>query len=169
MVEAGVGAECDGVALGVGEADAGDGGGSDLAGAFVGAGLDGFGEGFPVAGDDGEPATFDGGFAQGDDAAAAIEAIGREDGLPDGVVVTQDLAVHGAVAAAGFAVEDGDVHPVRVSFGGLFHAGFATGHVGALQVGLVEGFEPSGAAELDGFGIALAVDDDLLAPPALGL
>jgi hypothetical protein len=53
--------------------------------------------------------------------------------------------------------------------GGLFHAGFAAGHVGALQVGLVDGFKAACAAKLDAFGGALAVGDDLLAPPALGL
>lgn len=63
MVEAGVGAKGDGVALGVGEADGGDGGGSDFAGVFVGAGLYCFGGCSSLAGDDGQASAFDGGFA----------------------------------------------------------------------------------------------------------
>lgn len=140
MVEAGVGAEGDVVALGVGEAQASDGGGSDFAGVFVGAGLYGFGEGSALAGLDGEASAFDGGFCESDYAAAAVEAVGWVDELPDGVVVAEDLAVECAVAGPGFAVEDGDEHPVWVGVGGGLHAGFPAGHVGALQVGLVDGF-----------------------------
>lgn len=83
--------------------------------------------------------------------------------------MAKNLAVHSSVTGSRLSVEDGDVHPVRVGLGGGFHAGFAASHVGALQVGLVDGFEASCAAELYAFGAALAVDDDLLAPPALGL
>lgn len=116
----------------------------------------------------GQAFAFDGGFGQGDDAAAAVVAVGWVDGLPDGVVVAVDLAVECAVAGAGFAVEDGDEYPVRVGVGGLLHGGSAAGHVGALKVGLVDGFEAAWAAELDGVGGALSVDDDGFAPPALG-
>lgn len=49
--------------------------------------------------------------------------------------MAEDLAVECAV------VEDGDDPPVRVGVGALFHAGFTADHVGALQVGLVDGFE----------------------------
>ena len=99
MVEAGVGAEGDVVALGVGEAQASDGGCSDFAGVFVGTGFYGFGEGATLAGLDGEASAFDGGFGQGNDAAAAVEAVwGGVDELPDGVVVAKDLAVECSMA-----------------------------------------------------------------------
>lgn len=161
--------ECKFKALGVGQANAGDGGGSGFSGLFVDSCFQGLGEGFAVAGLDGEASALDGGCGQGDDAAAAVEAVGWVDPLPDGVVVAEDLPVHRAVAGAGFAVEDGDEHPVRVGGSGSLHAGFAAGHVGALQVGLVDGFEAARAAELDGLGSAVCCDDDLFAPPALGL
>lgn len=169
VVEAWVWVKCEFMALGVGQADAGDGGGSGFSGLFVDSCFQGLGEGFAVAGLDGEASALDGGCGQGYDAAAAVEAVGWVDGLPDGVVVAEDLAVHGAVAGAGFAVEDGDEHPVRVGGSGSLHAGFAASHVGALQVGLVDGFEAARAAELDGLGSTVCCDDDLFAPPALGL
>lgn len=90
VVDAGVGTECDGLAL---------------------------------AGLEGQAFAFDGGFGQGDDPEAAVEVVGWVDGLPDGIVVAEDLAMEFAVAGAVFAVEDGDEHPVRVGVGGLFHGG----------------------------------------------
>lgn len=140
MIEARIGAECDVIALGVCDANAGDGGRVYFPGAFVGAGLYRFYEHPSFARKDCQPATLHGSFAQGDDAAAAVKAVGREDGGPDGVVVAKNLAVYSSVPGSCLAIEDGDVHPVRVGFCRYFHAGFAAGHVGALQVGLVDGF-----------------------------
>ena len=51
VVEAWGGAECNGLALGVGKSEASDDCSSDFPGAFVGAGFDGFGKGRRV--DDG--------------------------------------------------------------------------------------------------------------------
>ncbi|MNN37096.1 hypothetical protein D3C81_1510270 [compost metagenome] len=67
----------------------------------------------------------------------------------------------------GLAVEDGHVHPVRVRLGGLFHLGLAAGHVGALQVGLIDRLEPAWAAQLHQLANAFAIDNDLMPPPAL--
>lgn len=80
MIEARIGAECGGVALGVCDPNAGDRGRADFPGAFVGAGLYRFSEHPSFAGDDCQPATLHGGFAQGDDAATAVEAVGGKDG-----------------------------------------------------------------------------------------
>jgi hypothetical protein len=69
-----------------------DGGGEDFTGALVWAQLDGVGIATALAGVDNETAPLDCGLCQRGDAAAAVEAIGWEDGRPDGVVVAKYLA-----------------------------------------------------------------------------
>ncbi|MCY1378028.1 hypothetical protein D9M69_656320 [compost metagenome] len=77
------------------------------------------------------------------------------------------LAIERRMAGAGHAVHHRDVLPIRVSVGGFLHGGLASGHVTALQVGLVDGFQAARAAQLDQLGIALAIHQHLLAPPTL--
>ena len=108
-----------------------------------------------------EAAAFEVFGGEGADAAAAIEAVGRVVGFPDGIVEAVDFAVHGAVHGAGAGVHDGDVLPEGAVVGVFGLCFEAAGGEGGGEVGVDDGADAvGGAAEFTGFGVG---------PPPAGL
>ena len=67
-------------------------------------------------------------------AAATAESVGWINGIPDGIVSRENLAVEIAVAQAGGTVEDGYVLPKRARVYGLRLASVAAGGVGGRDI-----------------------------------
>ena len=106
-------------------------------------------------------------FGELDDAAQAAVAVGREYLPPQRVFHRQDKVVITFVRLAPLSGHAGQVFEIGQLFLGRLHAHPLSGRVGGLEVGVEDGAQAAGAAQLHGFGHAVdGVEHDRFAPPA---
>ena len=87
-------------------------------------------------------------------------------GVPDRVIVSEDLAPEGGVARAGQPIGHREVLPVGPVLHIVALLPLARGRVSGVHVGAEDGLEPVRVPELDRFRLPARIDDELPAPPA---
>ena len=85
--------------------------------------------------------------------------------FPERIVKAEYHQIEGSMSGPGTAVHHRHILPIREGVGGVHHLRITPGVVGGAGIDIINQRQPARAAELDRFGVALAIDRDLLAPP----